>query len=95
MRGSAGCLFSIVGATILHAISTRGHDLIKVSSCVSVLLCCFSESSYVCEAVAETELLVSMDMVEVNPQLASRGETDATLDLATSLVVSSLGKNIL
>lgn len=55
----------------------------------------FRESSYVCEAVAETNLLVSMDMVEVNPLLSTRAEADATLSLATDLIKSSLGENIL
>lgn len=55
----------------------------------------FRESSYVCEAVAETGLLVSMDMVEVNPLLATRAEADATIDLGVDLIRSSLGQNIL
>lgn len=68
-----------------------------VHGLTSLLLDAFTtrESSYVCEAVAETGLLVSMDMVEVNPLLATRAEADATIDLGVDLIRSSLGQNIL
>ena len=48
-----------------------------------------------CEAVAETGALCSMDMVEVNPQLGSRADSDKTVDLAKSLIKDALGQRIL
>lgn len=60
----------------------------------------FREGTYICEAVAETGCLVSMDLVEVNPNLRSEGEAGevevkATLDVATSLVRCALGETLL
>ena len=54
------------------------------------------EAHYVAEALAETGLLGSMDMVEVNPSLApAAGGTASTVSLALDLVASALGKSIL
>lgn len=60
----------------------------------------FREGTYIAEAVAETGCLVSMDLVEVNPNLRSEGavgeaEVKSTLDVATSLVRCALGETLL
>lgn len=55
----------------------------------------FRESNFVCESVAETGLLVSMDMVEVNPLIGGPKAADATLDLASGLIKCALGDNIM
>lgn len=56
----------------------------------------YREAHYVCESLFETGLLGSMDMVEVNPQLAdSEEDGNRTADAAVELVGSALGRNIL
>jgi len=55
----------------------------------------YREAHYVCEAAAETGLLTSMDMVEVNPKLGNDEEAKMTVNLAVELVQSALGKSIL
>ena len=60
----------------------------------------FREATFICEAVAETGCLVSMDVVEVNPSLRQDGETGEqelrkTLDIATSLIRCALGETLL
>jgi arginase len=60
----------------------------------------FREGTYICEAVAETGCLVSMDLVEVNPNLRSEGdagqlELNSTLDISSSLVRCALGETLL
>lgn len=60
----------------------------------------FREGTYIAEAVAETGCLVSMDLVEVNPNLRKEGqlgeiELQSTLDVATSLVRCALGETLL
>ncbi|OQR94124.1 arginase [Thraustotheca clavata] len=53
------------------------------------------EANYVAEAVAETNLLVGLDMVEVNPSLAPGKGADTTVDMALLLIGSALGRRIL
>ncbi|EQC31536.1 arginase [Saprolegnia diclina VS20] len=53
------------------------------------------EANYVAEAVAETNLLVGLDMVEVNPSLAPGKGADLTVDMALLLIGSALGRRIL
>lgn len=58
----------------------------------------FREAHYVAEHVAETGRLVSMDMVEVNPQFSEDNvRTDAadTANLGLQLIASALGNSIL
>lgn len=56
----------------------------------------FRESHYVCESIAETGLLSSMDMVEVNPQLGRTPEdAEKTLQEALGLIGSALGRTIM
>ena len=51
------------------------------------------EACYICESVAETQLLGSMDCVEVNPSLAP-GDS-LTAGLAVNLIGAALGDTIL
>lgn len=53
------------------------------------------EAHYVCEAVCETTLLGSMDMVEVNPALVSADGANGTADMAARLVGAAMGDSIL
>ena len=55
----------------------------------------FREAHFVAEAVAETGLLVSMDMVEINPQLGSPDCQSRTTSLATQIIGSALGNRIM
>lgn len=52
----------------------------------------FREAHYIVEAIAETELLVSFDIMEVNPTLGTNPEAvEATVNIGRSLVRSALG----
>ena len=51
----------------------------------------YREAHYVCEALAETGLLSSCDLVEVNP-LIGGGSGAATVALGVELIASALGK---
>jgi arginase len=67
----------------------------------------YREAHYICEALAETGALISMDLVEINPRLGyledrhnlAQGGTnlqeDATVEMGVELVASALGKRIL
>lgn len=55
----------------------------------------YREAHYVCEACAETGLLGSMDMVEVNPQLVPGQGGIATVTAAVQFIGSALGRTIL
>jgi arginase len=56
----------------------------------------FREGHFICEEVFETGRLVSMDMVEVNPEL---GETDiakkTTVNIGCSLIRAAMGETLL
>ncbi|KAF0700631.1 Aste57867_8809 [Aphanomyces stellatus] len=53
------------------------------------------EANYVAEAAAESNLLIGLDMVEVNPSLAPGKGAAITVDMALLLVGSALGNRIL
>lgn len=53
------------------------------------------EAHYVAEAVAESNLLVGLDMVEVNPSLSPGAGAQNTVDMALLLISSALGNRIL
>jgi len=57
----------------------------------------FREGHYICEAVAETGLLVAVDIVEVNPALANGDYhlLTQTVSVGCSLIRSSLGETLL
>lgn len=56
----------------------------------------FREGHYICEEIAETNRLVSMDLMEVNPEL---GEDEiaikTTISVGCSLIRSALGETLL
>ena len=56
----------------------------------------FREGHFICEEVFETGRLVSMDMVEVNPEL---GESDiakkTTISIGCSLIRAAMGETLL
>jgi arginase len=55
----------------------------------------YRESHFVCEAVAATGLLGSMDLVEVNPDLGTKEDAVLTGKAAVGLIGSALGRTIL
>jgi arginase len=55
----------------------------------------FREGNYVCEAVAETGKLRSMELVEVNPSLHPGVDPKHTIEMALTLVGSAMGRTIL
>ncbi|KAJ1977928.1 Arginase, catabolizes arginine to ornithine and urea [Dimargaris xerosporica] len=55
----------------------------------------FREGHYICEAVAETGLLVAMDLVEVNPALGDDSGLLQTVTVGCSLARCALGETLL
>jgi arginase len=55
----------------------------------------FREGHYICEAIAETGLLVAMDLMEVNPTLGDEAQHLQTIQIGCSLIRSSLGETLL
>ncbi|CAD6578307.1 MAG: Arginase, catabolizes arginine to ornithine and urea [Cyphobasidiales sp. Tagirdzhanova-0007] len=56
----------------------------------------FREAHYIVEAMAETNLLVSLDIMEVNPAISADKEAvDATINMGRSLVRAALGESLL
>lgn len=53
------------------------------------------EAHYVAEAAAESGVLASLDMVEVNPSLSPGSGAAVTVDMALLLIASALGNRIL
>ena len=52
----------------------------------------YREAHMIMELVADSQCLVALDLVEVNPTLDIRNQT---AEFATELALSALGKNIL
>jgi len=55
----------------------------------------FREANYICEALAETGCLTSMELVEVNPMIHTHQSESLTLDMAVKLIGSAMGQRIL
>jgi arginase len=55
----------------------------------------FREARYLCEAVAATNNLASMDLVEVNPKIGDELHVKDTLQTAIMLVRHALGETLL
>ncbi|EPX72602.1 arginase Car3 [Schizosaccharomyces octosporus yFS286] len=55
----------------------------------------FREAMYLCEATAETSTLVAIDVMEVNPRLGNEEDSEATVNLARSIIRTSLGQTLL
>ncbi|GAA5862149.1 hypothetical protein JCM1840_001661 [Sporobolomyces johnsonii] len=55
----------------------------------------FREGHYICEAIAETGRLVSLDVMEINPSLGAVHNVQETVDVGRSLVRSALGETLL
>jgi len=55
----------------------------------------YREAHYAAEAVAQTGLLASADLVELNPLLTNQEEAALTTDLALSIITSMMGKTII
>jgi len=55
----------------------------------------FRESNYVCEALASSNKLTSMELVEVNPSLHPTVDPKQTIDMAMALLGSAMGQRIL
>ncbi|GAA6027824.1 hypothetical protein JCM8097_001734 [Rhodosporidiobolus ruineniae] len=56
----------------------------------------FREGHYIVEAIAETGRLVSLDIMEINPSIASmEGDVQQTVDIGRSLVRCAVGETLL
>ncbi|GAA6059744.1 hypothetical protein JCM10212_001952 [Sporobolomyces blumeae] len=55
----------------------------------------FREGHYICEAIAETGRLVSLDVMEINPSLGAVQSVQQTVDVGRSLVRCALGETLL
>ncbi|KAH8913515.1 putative arginase, partial [Atractiella rhizophila] len=55
----------------------------------------FREGHYICEALAETGLLVAVDIMEVNPSLEDAKAVQQTVSVGRSLVRCALGETLL
>lgn len=56
----------------------------------------YREAYYICESLAETGLLASMDLVEVNPSLGdTQDAAERTIKIANGLIGAALGNRIL
>ncbi|GAB5033585.1 arginase [Nannochloropsis oceanica] len=55
----------------------------------------YREAYYICEEVAHSGCLASMDLVEVNPSLTMAGGDERTVDMAVGLISSALGNSII
>ena len=55
----------------------------------------FRESNFICEALAETNRLTSMELVEVNPSMHSHQDPSLTIEMALTLIGSTMGRTIL
>ena len=56
----------------------------------------FREGAYLCEVLASTSRLCSMDLVEVNPNLAqNQKDADQTADMGKRMVACALGETLL
>jgi arginase len=55
----------------------------------------FREGNYVCEALYATGKLRSMELVEVNPSLHSDMDSKQTIEMAMTLLASTMGQTIL
>lgn len=55
----------------------------------------FREGHYICEAVYETQCLVALDLMEVNPSLADQPSVEQTVAVGCSLLRAALGETLL
>jgi arginase len=55
----------------------------------------FREGNFICEALSESGKMTSMELVEVNPSLHSDMDAKATIDMAMTLIGSTMGQTIL
>lgn len=55
----------------------------------------FREGNFICESLCETGKLSSMELVEVNPSLHSNVDAQSTIDMALTLLGSTMGQRIL
>ena len=55
----------------------------------------YREARHLCERVSETGLLVSMDIVEVNPHLGTAEDRKKTVETAVDVAKYAFGHNLL
>lgn len=55
----------------------------------------FREGNYICESLAETSRLTSMELVEVNPSLHTDINPTRTIEMGLALIGSTMGQTIL
>jgi len=54
----------------------------------------YREACYICEELAQTGLLVGMDIVEVNPAIGTEQNVKDTAEVAVALAKSALGQKL-
>ncbi|XP_041469474.1 arginase-1-like [Lytechinus variegatus] len=52
----------------------------------------YREGIYIAEEIAQTDMLSSMDLVEVNPQLGSPSQQESTINAGVDVILAALGK---
>lgn len=55
----------------------------------------FREANFICESLAETGRLTSMELVEVNPSIHTHQPAEVTIEMALTLIGSAIGDRIL
>jgi len=55
----------------------------------------FREGNYICETLSLSKKMTSMELVEVNPSLHSDMDAKTTIDMAMTLIGSTMGQTIL
>lgn len=55
----------------------------------------FREANFICESLASSNKMTSMELVEVNPSLHPHLNPKQTIDMAMTLLGSSMGQTIL
>ncbi|KAF0764279.1 hypothetical protein AaE_003085, partial [Aphanomyces astaci] len=96
-RGTRRALRFLLDVTLLFCcnMAISMNDVTCVCGVVVRGGLTWREANYVAEAVAESNMLVGLDMVEVNPSLAPGKGAAITVDMALLLIGSALGNRIL
>lgn len=55
----------------------------------------FREGNFICESLAETNRMTSMELVEVNPSLHTHIDPKRTIEMGLALIGSTMGQTIL
>lgn len=79
---------------ILNGVSSNSFTFLFLGTAVRGGLT-FREGNYICEALAETNRMTSMELVEVNPSLHTDINPTKTIEMGLALIGSTMGQTIL